>query len=68
MRSSNITPTARIRSSMGDMTMGETFDKFSSPLNEMKLGLYKERVAYHHQELSFPHRREAYFRDTPNQS
>jgi hypothetical protein len=53
---------------MGDMTMGETFDKFSSPLNEMKLGLYKERVAYHHQELSFPHRREAYFRDTPNQS
>ena len=50
MRSSNITPTARIRSSMGDMTLGDTFDKFASPLNDMKLGLFKERVAYQHQE------------------
>jgi hypothetical protein len=46
MRTSNITPTARIRSSMGDMTLGDTFEKFPSPLNEMKLGLYKDRVAY----------------------
>ena len=53
---------------MGDMTLGDTFDKFPFPLKEMKLGLSKERVAYQHQENSFPHRREAYFRDTPNQS
>jgi hypothetical protein len=35
---------------MGDMTLGDTFDKFASPLNDMKLGLFKERVAYQHQE------------------
>ena len=53
---------------MGDMTLGETFDKFPSPLQEMSQGLYKEWVANKHQDFSFPHRREAYFRDTPNQS